>query len=159
MANPIAEHPWRAALLAASAVAVVAFGIGQAHPPGDPPQVKDILFVLAVFGVPYLVFAFIVWTARWEWRPGARPRLAMLGAAAGGASAAMLLLLLPLWSVLVGRDALAAGWVIGGVALGLAATVCGIGGAPKLRRPALASVLLLPFWFFAAVLLLKASLD
>lgn len=159
MANPISAHPWRAAIVAASGVAFAASVVAQAHAPGDPPQVRDVLFLLAVFGVPFLVFVFMVWTTRWERTPGVRPRLALIGAVTGYASAAMLLLLLPLWSVFVGRDRLAAGWVIGGLVLALVASICGMAGAPRLRRAALASVLLLPFWFFAAVLLLRAALD
>ncbi len=76
-----------------------------------------------------------------------------------GASAAMLVLLLPLWSFAIEHEKFAAAWVGAGMLMAAAATVCGIAGASRLRWPALASALLLPFWLFMAGFLLKAILD
>ena len=123
----------------------------------------DFLFLLALTGVPFLIFLYNLWS--WiTWSEVAaedsrRSGLAIQGLALGGASAAMLILLLPLWSFVIEHEKVAVFWVGAGVLMAAAATVCGIAGAPRLRRAALLSVILLPFWLFAAGLLLKAVMD
>ena len=153
----------RGLLVAALAVAFLGYLVWEAHTPGEARTMPDFLFLLALTGVPFLIFLYNLWS--WiTWSEVAaedsrRSGLAIQGLALGGASAAMLILLLPLWSFVIEHEKVAVFWVGAGVLMAAAATVCGIAGAPRLRRAALLSVILLPFWLFAAGLLLKAVMD
>jgi hypothetical protein len=95
------------------------------------------------------VFAYALWSLSSSTELAERSRserrrslIAFTGAILGVLSAALLLLLEPFWSSLVEHADLAIIWVISGMVLAGAATVCGIIGVSSLRRAALASVLL-----------------
>jgi len=153
-------------LVATAILIFVVYAAWSAHTPGQPTTVKDFLFVLEVFGVP---FAFFVYAVSWwpYWRglatgrllSGSRPRIAVIGSVLGAVSAGLFLLFLPFWNIAVEHQALREYWVIAGALTTIAASLCGIVGAPTLRRPALFSVCLLPFWYFLVALLLKAAMD
>jgi Na+-translocating ferredoxin:NAD+ oxidoreductase RnfA subunit len=85
--------------------------------------------------------------------------MALAGSILGAASALLLLLLLRFWEMVVQHESMAQFWVGAGILMALVGTGCGILGTPRLRIPAILSGLLLPFWGFAAALLLKAALD
>jgi len=138
----------------------------NAHTPGQPRTVKDFLFVLEVFAIPFGVFVYAV-SSSFKWQGiaavgdgvGLRHRIAILGSVLGSASAALLLLFLPLWSIAVDHPLLQDCWLVAGVLMSVGAVLCGMVGAPKLRRPGLFSIALLPFWGVLATLLLKATMD
>src|SRR5262249_28396450 len=115
----------------------------------------------------FLVFAYALWalsgsteratTGHHEkFRKG---RIALIGAVLGAASGAGLLLLLPFWGSLIEHENLAKLCVLAWMLLAIAATLCGIIGASKLRRPAIVSALRLPFWILVAALLVKGMMD
>jgi len=142
------------------------YAIWNAHTPGQPRTVKDFLFVLEVFAIPFVVFVYAVsFSSNWKGiaaagrEVGLRHRIAILGSVLGSASAALLLLFLPLWSIAVDHPLLQDCWVVTGVAMAVVAAVCGMVGASKLRRPAMFSIALLPFWAVLAAFLLKAAMD
>jgi len=153
-------------LLAIAVLIFLSYAAWNAHTPGQPRTVKDFFFILEIFAIPFGVLIYAI-TAFPNWKAialaggdvGLRHRIAMVGSALGSASAALLLLLLPLWSVAIEHQALAEYWVITGVVMATGAALCGIVGAPKLRRPAVVTVVLIPFWFLLAIFLLKAVLD
>lgn len=153
----------RGLIVVLAALVFLGYLIWEAHTPGEPRTMRDFLFLLAMTGVPFLLFLYHVWS--WiTWgelasEDSRRSRLAIHGSAMGGASAALLILLLPAWSFVVEHDKLAECWVGAGVLMAVAAAICGIVAAPKLRWPALSSVLLLPFWLFMAGYLVKAVMD
>ncbi len=163
MKTPIALRQYRGLVVVASGVAFSVYLVWEAHTPGEPRTVQDFLFLLGLTGVPFALLLFNLWSwMSWDGASAAnrrRGRLALAGLAMGTASAAMLVLLLPLWEIGVEHERLAVCWVGSGMLMSAAGTVCGIAGSPGLRRPALLSVLLLPFWLFAAGVLLKAVLD
>lgn len=156
----------RGRLLAIAFLIFLSYAAWSAHTPGQPRTVKDFLFILGIFAVPFGVFIYTI-SSFSNWRAlaapahevGLRTRLAIIGSVLGSASAALLLLSLTLWSTLVQHQVLEECWVVTGVVMAIAATFCGFLGVPKLRRPALLSVLLVPFWFVVAVFLVKAALD
>jgi len=157
----------RGTLLGVATVIFLACALGAAHTPGEPRTVRDFLFVIELFGVPFLVFAYALWSlmgptemASGQDRGKSRgPRIAWAGAVLGATSAALLVLILPFWDVIVKHERLGALWLITGLLLTTAAILCGIIGTSRLRRPAILSVFLLPFWIFAGGLLVKATMD
>jgi hypothetical protein len=159
----VALRQYRVPVVVISGLAFLVFLIWEAHTPGEPRTMQDFLFLLGLSGVPFVLLLYNVWS--WmTWgelaaEDSRRSRLALYGLAMGAASAVMLVLLLPLWEIAVQHERLAAYWVGSGMVMSAAGTVCGIAGSPGLRRPAILSVFLLPFWLFAAGLLLKAVLD
>lgn|SRR5262249_30796467 len=144
----------------------LSYAAWNARTPGQPRTVKDFLFILEIFAIPFVVLIYAI-TAFPNWKDisvagagmGLRHRVAIVGSALGIASAALLLLLLPFWSVAIEHQVLAEYWVIAGILLATGAAFCGIFGAPKLRRPAVVTVVLIPFWSVLAIFLLKAVLD
>jgi hypothetical protein len=128
-------------------------------------SMQDAFLYLAILGIPLAILGYAIWfISRWKrLSVGAtnatRVRLALVGAVLGAISAALLVVLVPLWSVAVEHTRLQVAWVSAGVLMGLAAAVCGILGAARLRRPATSSLLLFPVWAAVAGLLLKATLD
>ncbi|HEV2495265.1 MAG TPA: hypothetical protein VG204_19580 [Terriglobia bacterium] len=159
----MALRQYRVSVVVISGVAFLVYLVWEAHTPGEPRTMRDFLFLLGLCGVPFALLLYIVWSWMTWGKPAAedsrRSRLALNGSAMGAASAAMLVLLLPLWEIVVQDERLAACWVGIGMLLSGAGTVCGLVGSPGRRRPAISSVFLLPFWLFAAGLLLKAVLD
>lgn len=158
---------FRGPLLGFATLIFLAYAVWGGHLPGEPPSMRDFLFILTLFGGPFLVFAYAFWSVS-DWsgvagtrgdRESRRLRIALTGAVLGGSSAALLLLVAPFWDALVMHEGLAKIWILTGMLTAIAAAVCGIGGASKLRVPALVSVMLLPFWLFAAGLLVKAVMD
>ena len=156
----------RKPILILSGLLFLGYALWAAHTPGEPRTLKDFVFLLGLFGVPFVVFAYALWSLSGSTELAERSRserrrslIAFTGAILGVLSAALLLLLEPLWSSLVEHADLAIIWVISGMVLAGAATVCGIIGVSSLRRAALASVLLLPFWGCAAGLMVKAAMD
>jgi hypothetical protein len=158
-----ARRRYRSPLVGVAAVVFFGYLVWSAHTPGEPRTVRDFLFLLALTGIPFLLLLYDVWSwISWEElaaQRSRRTRLALAGSMMGGASAAMLVLLLPIWEFAVQHEKLGASWVGTGMLMALAATVCGIAGASRLRWLALLSAILLPFWLFASALLLKALLD
>ena len=159
----MALRQYRVLVVVMCGVAFLLYLVWEAHTPGEPRTMQDFLFLLGLSGVPFVLLVYNVWSWMTWGEPAAensrRSRLALAGLTMGAASAAMLVLLLPLWEIVVQHDRLAACWVGSGMLMSAAGTVCGIVGSPGLRRPAILSVFLLPFWLFAAGLLLKAVLD
>ena len=157
----------RGPLLGAATVVFLAYALWAAHTPGEPRTVRDFLFVIQLFGVPFLVFAYALWSlmdstgmvSGQDSVNAKRARIALTGAVLGAASAALLLLILPFWDALLNHKRLGELWVITGLFMTTAAILCGILGTSRLRRPAIVSVFLLPFWIFAAGLLVKATMD
>ena len=158
----------RGLLLGVATVVFLACALWVAHAPSEPRTVRDFLFVIELFGVPFLVFAYALWSlmdsaemvTRQDDSGNAKgARIALAGAVLGTASAALLLLILPLWDALLKHERLEELWVITGLLMTTAAILCGIIGTSRLRRPAIVSVFLVPFWIFAAALLLKATMD
>lgn len=158
----------RGPLLASATLTFFAYALWTAHTPGEPRTVKDFLFVIGLFGVPFLVFVYSLLSlsgpteivslsksSAWTGRQG----IATKGAVLGAVSASLLLLMLPFWDALIVHEGWGATWVITGIITAAAATLCGIVGVSKLRGPAIVSAVLLPFWLFAAGLLVKATLD
>jgi len=157
----------RGPLLALGIFAFLAYSAWSAHTPGEPRTMRDFLFFVALFGGPFLVLAYVLWSlsgltelaTAWGSCASRKGRIALIGAILGAGSAALLLLIGPFWSRLIEHEGLGALWAITGMLLAVAATLCGIIGSTKLRRSALVSVFLLPFWIFAAGLLVKGAMD
>lgn len=155
----------RAWLFGFSALGFLIYTAWAAHAPGQPRTLNDFLFLVSVFGVPFLILTFSLWSLSGHNeltpanRGSTRVRVALTGSVFGASSAALLLLLQPFWDLFVEHERVTEIWVIVGMALAVAATICGVIGLSRLRRSAIASALLLPFWLFAAGLLLKAALD
>ncbi|HET9406576.1 MAG TPA: hypothetical protein VFO39_05025 [Candidatus Sulfotelmatobacter sp.] len=159
---------FRKPALIVSTLVFLGYTLWAAHTPGESRTVKDFMFLLGLFGVPFLVFAYSLWLlsggaseleetgSRNEAR---RSRVGLIGAILALLSAALLLLLEPFWISLVEHPDIGAIWVVLGMVLAVVATVCGIVGSSRLRRAALASILLLPFWVTAGGLLIKAIMD
>jgi len=160
-------HRFRKPLLGVLSLTFLAYLLGAGRPPGASITIKDTLFLLALFGAPFGVFAYSLWSLTGcselsvvsETIDLRRRKIALWGTMLSVASAALLLLLLPFWSTLVEHTHFGTIWVILGMVFAAAATMCGIIGSSKLRRAAVSSALLLPFWIFAAGLLVKASMD
>lgn len=158
---------FRKPALIVSTLVFLGYTLWAAHTPGESLTVKDFVFLLGLFGVPFLVFAYSVWllsggTELEETRSrnkARRSRVGLIGAILALLSAALLLLLEPFWISLVEHPDIGAIWVVLGMVLAVVATVCGIVGSSRLRRAALASILLLPFWVTAGGLLIKAIMD
>ena len=163
MNTQMAIRRYRVPVVVISGVVFPVYLVWEAHPPGEPRTMRDFLFLLALSGLPFVLLLYDVWSWMAWGAPAAedsrRNRFALYGLAMGSASAAMLVLLLPLWEIAVQHERLAECWVGSGAVMSAAGTVCGIIGSPGLRRPAVLSLFLLPFWLFAAGLLLKAVLD
>ena len=148
-------------------LAFLGYAVWTAHTPGQPRTLQDFLFIVGVFGVPFLVLAYGLWSLNGSTElattgyagESKRGRIALAGAVLSTASAALLLLMLPFWDSLIERERLGTLWVITGMLTAAIATLCGIIGSSKLRRPAVISVFLLPFWLFAAGLLVKGVMD
>jgi hypothetical protein len=159
------RHRYRLAIVAISTLAFLILAFRAAQPPGEPARLKDFLFIFSLFTGPFLVLSYVVWSTRWsEMSSGAAGdspgnRMALLGAAAGTASSVLLLLLLPFWGFVVAHEPAGEFCVGAGAVLSVIAGVAGTFGSAKLRRPAIVSVLLLPFWLVVAVLLAKATMD
>src|SRR5215470_12501338 len=166
--NVFVQWP-RGPLLGIATVVFLAYALWAAHTPGEPRTVRDFLFLIQLLGVPFLVFAYALWSLMDSTKmakgrdsvslDAKRARIALAGAVVGAASAALLLLILPFWDALLKHESLGELWVITGLLMATAAVLCGIIGKSQLRRPAIASVFLLPFWVFAAALLVKATMD
>jgi hypothetical protein len=160
-------HRFRGLLLGVATAVFLACVLWAAHTPGEPRTVRDFLFVIQLLGVPFLVFAYALWSlmgwteaaTRQDCGNAKRARIALAGAVLAVASAALLLLILPFWNALLKDERLGELWVITGLLMTTAAILCGIIGTSQLRRPAIVSFFLLPFWIFAAGLLLKATMD
>ena len=156
----------RARLVAIAFLIFLSYVAWNAHTPGQPRTLKDFLFVLGIFAVPFCVFMYAI-TSFSSWRDTAAPadeiglrhRLAIIGSVLGSASAALLLLLLPFWTMAVEHQLLEDCWIITGAATAIGAVLCGIVGAPRWRRAALFSILLVPFWFVVTIFLVKAAMD
>lgn len=157
----------RGPLLAGLTIVFLTFTLWAAHTPGEPRTLRDFIFVIELFGIPFLVFAYALWSlmgsaeiaTRQDGDNAPRARIALTGAILGAASAALLLLIFPFWDVLVEREHLAELWIISGLLTTTAAILCGIIGSSQLRRSAILSIVLLPFWIFAAAFLAKAIMD
>lgn len=139
------------------------------------PGPADVLFEVSIWGPPFLLLAYIArsWT---RWRKldlpkagsGARATIAVVGSLLAAGSAAFLILFRPLEDLLLNLAPLSfwdklspvlACWLLAGTLMSLGAVVCGIAGAPRLRRPALLSALLLPIWYAMALILIMAMHD
>jgi hypothetical protein len=136
----------------------------SAHTPGEPRTPKDFLFIVGVFAVPFALLVYpisLLLSCSHSNSDGRKPRarIALLGSVFASVSAFLLLLLSPCWSIVVGHELLGECWVAVGSLMAAAATICGIVGESPLRRPAVLSSLLLPFWYFLATLLLKVAMD
>lgn len=125
----------------------------------------DFLFVLAIYGIPFLVFAYMVWTGRWSELTRKKPRLTTrqmiaFGAEIAGALAAgMFLLNLPLWMLMASHESFGNAWHFAGLLTSIVALACALAGSPLLWRHAIASGLLLPFWIVNLGLFVKAMMD
>jgi hypothetical protein len=159
------EHRVRLSILAVVALLVITFGVRDAGMASDSVDPKDLLFLLAIYAIPFLVLAFMVWTGRWsELRArGAaatvREKIAVAAEICGTIASGMFLLSLPLWIWLASHESFGSAWMIAGAMTSLVAVVCAGAGSPRLWRHAIASALLIPCWFILAALLAKAMMD
>lgn len=60
------KHRAQFAIIAVAAVVLAIYAIRDAQMSSGSFDPGDLLFVLAIYGVPFLVFAFMVWTGRWS---------------------------------------------------------------------------------------------
>ena len=161
----LAQHPVRLGIIGLAFAMLVGFAIRDAGMASDSIDPADLLFVVAVYGVPLLVFVFFVWTGRWGQIAGgseprsARQRMASGSAVFGAISSGLFLLNLPLWSVLASHESLGGAWILAGVLTSVAAVVSGGFGSPRQWRHVVLSALMLPCWVLLAGLLGKATMD
>lgn len=161
----LSNRHFRLPIVTAAALTFLIFSVRSVRLSGEPARWQGLLFVIGFFGFPLLVLVFIVWSSGWKEITGEtrelsfRNRMALTAEAMGAASAALFVLLLPFWGVLVVHSSLAELWELAGVLTSLLAMACAMAGSPKRWRPAIASALLLPFWFAAAALFVKALMD
>lgn len=159
------KHQAQFAIIAVAAVVLAIYAIRDAQMSSGSFDPGDLLFVLAIYGVPFLVFAFMVWTGRWsELRSSSaertsRQKIAFVAEVMGAAASGMFLSTLPLWMLLASHESFAAPWVFTGVLAEIAAIGCALVGSPRLWGHAIAAALLLPFWVVDLGLLVKAVMD
>ena len=159
------QHPVRLGIIGLAFAMLAGFAIRDAHMASDSINPADILFVVAIYGVPLLVFVFFVWTGRWgQLAGGSEPRsarqwIATASEVFGAISSGLFLLNLPLWSVLASSESLGGFWILAGVLTSVTAVVCGGLGSPRQWRHVILSALMLPCWLLLAGLLAKATMD
>jgi hypothetical protein len=161
----LAQHPVRLVIIGLAFAMLAGFAIRDSLMASDSIDPADLLFVVAVYGVPFLVFVFFVWTGRWGPLVGgaelrlARQRMASWSEVFGAISSGLFLLNLPLWSVLASHESLGGFWMLAGVLTSVTAVVCGGFGSPRQWRHVVLSALMLPCWVLLAGLLAKAARD
>jgi uncharacterized membrane protein len=159
------QHRVRLAIIAVAVLLLMIFGVRDAQMASVSFDPGDFLLVIAIYGVPLLVFAFMVWTGRWSELKGGpnslttREKIALAAQVLGAVASGMFLLNLPLWMLLASHESFGAAWVFAGVLTSIVAVVCAVAGSPRLWRHAIASALLLPFWVVDLGLLAKAMMD
>ena len=155
----------RLSILAVAAALLIVFAVRDTRMASDSVTLDDLLFLFAIYAIPFVIFSFMVWTARWsdlKLRPGTLSRREMIAAAgkiSGTVASGMFLLNLPLWVLLAAHESFASGWLIAGTTISMLAILCALAGSPRLWRHAIASALLIPFWVTLAGLLAKALMD
>jgi hypothetical protein len=159
------EHRARLSILAVAALLVITFAVRDAGMASDSVNLDDLLFIFAIYAIPFLVFAFMVWTGRWSdlraRNAGAtvREKIAVAAEISGTIASGMFLFTLPLWIWLASHEFFGSTWMIAGALTSMLAIVCAVAGSPRLWRHAIASGLLIPFWVTLAGLLAKAMMD
>ena len=159
------EHRVRLAIIAAAAVLLVTYAIRDAQMASASFDPGDFLLVLAIYGIPFLVFVFMVWAGRWSdlaarsAQRTMRQKIALAADVSGATAAVMFLLSLPLWMILATHERFGASWLLAGVLLSIVAVGCALAGSPLRWRHAIAAALLLPFWVVNVGLLAKAIMD
>ncbi|HEY2472169.1 MAG TPA: hypothetical protein VGI45_30560 [Terracidiphilus sp.] len=159
------QHRARLAIIAVAVIVLMIFAIRDARMGSVSFDPGDFLIVIGIYGVPFLVFAFTVWTGRWSDLKGSlsslttREKIALAAETSGVAASGMFVLNLPLWTLLASHESFGASWVMAGVLMSIVTIVCALAGSPRLWRHAIASALLLPFWVVDLGLLLKAMMD
>lgn len=159
------ENRGRLAIIAVAAVVLVIYAVRDAQMASVSFDPGDLRFVLAIYGIPFLVFVFMIWTGRWaELRDRSagrtvRQQIALAAEVSGVIASGMFLLSLPLWMLLASHESFGVAWVFTGVLVTIAAIGCALVGSPRLWRHAIAAGLLLPFWIMNLALLAKAVMD
>ena len=160
------EHRARLSILAVMALIVITFAVRDAGMASDSVSLDDLLFIFAIYAVPFLVFVFMVWRGRWsdlrarkEAGATLREKIGVAAEISGTIASGMLLFSLPLWIWLASHESVGSVWVIAGALTSVLAIVCAVAGSPRLWRHAIAAALLLPFWLILAGLLAKAMMD
>lgn len=158
-------HPIRWSITAIAALILVIFAIRDSQMGSASVNPEDLLFLLGIYGIPFVIFVFMVWSGRWrELRSGPENRttrhiIALIAEIAGALAAGMFLLNLPLWVLLASGEAFGVAWMIAGLVISTVAVLCALAGSPLLWRHAIASALLLPFWVVDIGLLAKTIMD
>jgi hypothetical protein len=159
------EHRIRLSILAVMGLQLIIFAVRDAQMASDSVNPEDLLFLFAIYAIPFLIFAFMVWTGRWSELRGrsgsltVRERIALAAEISGAIASGMFLLNLPLWILLASQESFAAAWLLSGAVLSILAALCALAGSPRLWPHTIASALLLPFWLVLAGLLAKAAMD
>lgn len=159
------EHRLRLSILTVAATLLITFAVRDAGMASDSVNLDDLLFLIAIYAIPFLIFVFMVWTGRWSnLRAGStgltmRDRIAVAAEISGAIASGMFLLNLPLWILLASHESIAAAWLMAGTVMSVLAVLCALSGSPRLWRHAIASALLLPFWVVLAGLLVKSMMD
>lgn len=135
------------------------------------PDLADRIVFFVAFSIPFLLLGYAVWY--WTRWPKSKPeerqegtKASLTGSILAAASAVLLILLQPMIDTafhVYSRESLSGGvnlqgleanWVWAGVLMAIIGVVFGIAGAPRLRRPAVCSLILLPIWGYIALGLL-----
>ena len=153
----------RLAIIALSAVAFLFFAIQDASKGSDP--IEGLLFEFAIYGIPLVVFAFVVWSSRWreltsgEGAITLRSRIGLAAEVMAGLSAALFLLTLPFTAAIAEHESLGMSWIFTGFVTAILGVIGAVAGLPRRWLHAIACALLVPCWFFLAALFVKMMMD
>ena len=154
----------RIGIVAVSAGAFVAVAIFHASD-GGVATTEGLVGEAAIYGVPFAVFVFAIWSAGSRWRAegegpsSLRKRISAAAEVLAVLSSTLYLLTLPFAGLIAEHERLGAAWVFSGVIAAVLGAVCSIFASPRLWSFAISCALLVPCWVLAAGLFAKMMMD
>jgi hypothetical protein len=151
-------------IIAIFALALLYFAVRDASM-GGTEIFEGLLFTFGIYGIPFAVFAFVVWASRWPdttTEAGAlslRNRIGLTAEIMALMSSSLLLSTLPCTRIIAEHETLGAFWIYSGLGTAVLGAVFSIAGSPRRWIHAVSCALLVPCWLFKAVLLAKMMMD